>query len=127
MSDYSDTEKILTELYQGYETALMSNDAETLIGYFWKSQKTVRYGVTENLYGSDEIEAFRQNRPSAGLARTVERMEVTALDERTGYINLEFSRTVNGTKKLGRQSQFWRKFDDVGWKVVSAHVSLMVV
>jgi hypothetical protein len=36
---------------------------------FWASPYAMRYGVTENLYGTDEIEAFRKARPAVGLAR----------------------------------------------------------
>mmetsp|Transcript_87198 Transcript_87198/g.151698 ORF Transcript_87198/g.151698 Transcript_87198/m.151698 type:complete len:141 (-) Transcript_87198:185-607(-) len=115
----------LREIYDGYEDALVNNHADKLIEYFWKSPKTVRYGATENLYGSEEIDAFRRARPSAGLARTVTRLEVAALDGVTGSVNLEFARDMPDGPRLGRQSQFWRKFPDVGWKVVSAHVSLL--
>lgn len=125
MSNLALVETEIRELYQGYETALVTNDAATLVDYFWKSSKTVRYGATENLYGSEEIVAFRQGRPSAGLARDVTRCEVVALDAVTGYVNIEFERRVNGQIKYGRQSQFWRKFDEIGWKVVSAHVSFL--
>jgi hypothetical protein len=36
-------------------------------------------------------------------------------------INLEFK--VRGQNRIGRQSQTWVRFPDLGWKVVSAHVS----
>ena len=41
-----------------------------------------------------------------------------------GVVTLEFVRNSAGLRRHGRQSQFWRKFDD-GWKIVSAHVSFM--
>jgi Protein of unknown function (DUF3225) len=34
---------------------------------FWNDPRTIRYGATENLYGYEEIEAFRAVRPSVGL------------------------------------------------------------
>jgi hypothetical protein len=36
-------------------------------------------------------------------------------------VNLEFK--VRGKDLVGRQSQTWVRFPDVGWKVVAAHVS----
>jgi hypothetical protein len=36
-------------------------------------------------------------------------------------VNLEFK--VRGLDLIGRQSQTWVRFPDVGWKVISAHVS----
>ena len=53
-----------------YETALMANDVEALQGLFWDSAHTIRYGIGENLYGFDEIGAFRAARSPVGLART---------------------------------------------------------
>jgi hypothetical protein len=38
-----------------YETALVSNDVATLQALFWHSARTIRHGIGENLYGSDEI------------------------------------------------------------------------
>ena len=48
-----------------YERALVTNDIAELDGLFWKSPHTLRYGATENLYGYDEIAAFRGRRPAA--------------------------------------------------------------
>ena len=47
-----------------YEAALTSNDVATLNALFWDSPHTIRYGVGENLYGADEIAAFRGGRAS---------------------------------------------------------------
>src|SRR4029077_12961317 len=40
----------------------------------------------------------------------------------TAIVNLEFRRQVNG--RHGRQTQFWRRMEK-GWKIVSAHASIM--
>ncbi|MFP4542122.1 MAG: AtzH-like domain-containing protein [Opitutales bacterium] len=115
----------LTAACDAYEVALVTNDVETLIGHFWDSSQTVRYGATENLYGAEQIRAFRQERPSKGLARDVVRREIVLLDPITGYCNLEFTRAIADGTRHGRQTQFWRKFPGLGWKVVSAHVSFL--
>ena len=57
--------------FDRYEQALVSNDVQVLDQLFWRSPHTIRYGATENLYGYDEIQAFRAARPSQGLARTL--------------------------------------------------------
>ena len=69
----------LEALYPKYEAALMANDAETLIRMFWASPQAMRFGVAENLYGIEEIDAFRKGRSSANLARTVRRLDVCLL------------------------------------------------
>ena len=54
-----------------YETALVTNDVTTLQQLFWRSEHTIRYGIAENLYGSEEISAFRAARLPIGLARRI--------------------------------------------------------
>ena len=112
----------LQALYPKYEAALMSNDAETLTKMFWASPQAMRFGIAENLYGIDEIEAFRKARPAVNLARTVRRLDIVAFGNDFGSVTLEFERVVNGRTISGRQSQVWVRFPE-GWRIVSAHVS----
>ena len=105
-----------------YEQALVSNDVNVLDELFWRSPHTLRYGASENLYGYDEIQAFRAARPSQGLARAVPRRVITTYGRDFATCNLEFQRE-NSTRP-GRQSQTWMRTVD-GWRVVAAHVSLM--
>lgn len=114
----------LQALYPKYETALVTNDVETLTRMFWASPHVMRFGVTENLYGIDEIEAFRKGRSPANLARTVRRLDIVTFGKDFGSITLEFERTVNGKTTLGRQSQVWVRFSE-GWRIVAAHVSVL--
>ncbi|WP_228392609.1 oxalurate catabolism protein HpxZ [Pseudomonas helleri] len=108
--------------FEAYEAALVSNDVSVLDELFFNSPFTLRYGATENLYGYEAIKAFRANRPSTGLARKVLRTEVTTYGHDMATTNLEFQRT--GSTSIGRQSQTWLRTDQ-GWRVVSAHVSVM--
>jgi hypothetical protein len=112
----------VTAAFDRYETALVANDVAVLDELFWKSPTTLRYGPGENLYGHDEIAAFRAARPSAGLARTVTRKVITTYGPATATANIEFVR--DGNPRIGRQSQTWMKMPD-GWRIVAAHVSLM--
>jgi hypothetical protein len=112
----------LQALYPKYEAALVTNDAETLTKMFWASPYAMRFGITENLYGIDEIEAFRKSRSPVNLARTVRRLDIVAFGSDFGSITLEFERAVNGRTVSGRQSQVWVRFPE-GWRIVSAHVS----
>lgn len=117
--------EVLAELesaFNEYEKAFVANDIATLDQLFWNSPHTLRYGAAENLYGYDEIKAFRSGRPSNNLARTILRKSLVTIGTDFGVANMEFSRAT--TNRIGRQSQTWVRFPD-GWKVVSAHVSLM--
>jgi hypothetical protein len=113
----------ITLQFARYEQALVSNDLAVLDELFWDSPHTLRYGAGENLYGMDEIKAFRAARPSKGLDRTVLRTHITTFGDDFATTQIEFQRP--GAERIGRQTQAWVRLPE-GWRVVSAHVSLMV-
>lgn len=112
----------VTAAFARYETALVNNQVEVLDELFWNSPHTLRYGAGENLYGYDAIRAFRAGRSPQGLARRVLRTAITTYGRDFATTNIEFQR--DGSDRIGRQSQTWMRTPD-GWRVVSAHVSLM--
>lgn len=112
----------MTAAFMRYEKALTSNDVAVLDELFLNSPLTMRYGVTENLHSYDEIMAFRANRPSVGLEREIYNTRITTYGRDFATANTEFRR-VNSAK-TGRQSQTWIRTPE-GWRVVSAHVSLL--
>ena len=119
--------KIVAELatiYPQYETALVTNDAETLTRMFWASAHVTRFGITENLHGIEEIAAFRKSRPPVNLARDVRRVDIVTFGQDFGTITVEFERSVNGKILSGRQTQVWVRLLE-GWRIVSAHVSIL--
>lgn len=109
-------------VFARYEDALVNNRVAVLDELFWRSPHTVRYGTGENLYGFDEIAAFRAARPSAGLARTLTRTVITTYGRDLATAMTEFRR--DGQSTIGRQSQTWARLPE-GWRVVAAHVSLI--
>lgn len=117
--------EVLTEVtaaFERYEDALVNNKVAVLDELFWDSPHTLRYGATENLYGHDQIRAFRAGRPPAGLARRLLRTVITTYGDSFATANVEFQR--ENTTRPGRQSQTWIK-TPAGWRVVAAHVSLL--
>lgn len=112
----------VTAAFDRYEKALTGNDVRVLDELFWVSPHTLRYGVGENLYGSDAIRAFRASRPAAGLERDLLRTVITTYGRDVGTANVEFRRRDSAA--TGRQSQTWMRMPE-GWRVVSAHVSLL--
>ena len=108
--------------FERYERALVEKDVEVLDDTFWESPYTIRYALHENGYGFEEIHAHRVRRPPGpGLKERRRRLEILTLGRDLATVNLEFE--VRGRELVGRQSQTWVRFPDVGWKVVSAHVS----
>lgn len=114
----------VTAAFQRYETALTTNDVETLDALFWVSPHTIRYGITENLYGFDEIAAFRAGRSPVGLMRTIDRTVITTYGRDMATASTLFYRE-SAPGKVGRQMQTWMRTPE-GWRVVAAHVSFLV-
>ena len=112
----------VTAAFARYEAALVGNDVATLDELFWDSPHTLRYGAGENLYGIAAIRAYRSARPATGLARAILRTQITTYGDSFAATHVEFQRV--GSERLGRQTQAWVKLPQ-GWRVVSAHVSLM--
>jgi hypothetical protein len=116
---------VVTEVqavFARYEDALVYNKVAVLDELFWQSPHTLRYGVTENLYGFDAIQAFRAGRPAQGLERSLLKTVITTYGQDFATANVEFQR--EGSSKTGRQSQTWLRTPE-GWRVVAAHVSLL--
>lgn len=117
----------LRALHLLYEDALVTNDIEVLTQMFWASPLAIRFGAGENLYGVDEIEAFRKGRPAVNLARRIVRLEIVTFGKDFGSVALEFERDAPGGGVVrGRQSQVWVRFE-AGWRIVSAHVSMLPI
>jgi Protein of unknown function (DUF3225) len=111
------------EAFERYEKALVTNDVATLDTQFSKDERTIRYGVAENLYGHKEVAAFRARRPPINLMRTRSRTVITTYGRDFAVASTLFHReSLPG--KVGRQMQSWVRFED-GWRVVAAHVSII--
>jgi hypothetical protein len=109
--------------FDAYEKALITNDLDVLNSIFRAGPQTIRYGIGENLYGYDEIKAFRGARAPVGLMRSTSRTVITTYGRDHAVASTLFRReTMPG--KVGRQMQTWVRFPD-GWHVVAAHVSLI--
>ena len=109
-------------LFVRYERALIDKNVDVLYDTFWRSPHTIRYAMNEHGYGFDEIHAHRVARPPGpGTKERRIRLEILTLGRDLATVNLEFK--VRGKDQVGRQSQTWVRFPDVGWKVISAHVS----
>ena len=112
------------ELFERYEQALIDKNVEVLDATFWNSPHTIRYAFHENGYGFAEIHAHRVARPPGpGTKEKRIRLEILTLGRDLATVNLEFK--VRGKDLIGRQSQTWVRFPELGWKVVSAHVSTL--
>jgi hypothetical protein len=109
--------------FDAYERALVANDVEALDAMFRNDPRTIRFGGTENLFGYDEIKAFRAARSPLGLARTLSSTTITTYGRNLAVASTLFRRS-SMPDKVGRQMQTWVRFPE-GWRVVAAHVSVI--
>ena len=121
--DLPDVLAEVTAQFARYEQALVSNDVAVLNELFHRDARTLRYGIGENLYGYDEVTAFRAARSPVGLMRRTARTVITAYGRDAAVASTLFYRdTAPG--KVGRQMQTWIRFPE-GWRIVAAHVSII--
>jgi hypothetical protein len=121
--DLPDVLAEMTEQFARYEKALVTNDVAVLDDLFRADNRTLRYGIGENLYGYDAIMAFRAARSPAGLMRRTAGTVITTYGRDAAVASTLFYRdTAPG--KVGRQMQTWVRFPE-GWKIVAAHVSII--
>lgn len=108
-------------VFDRYEAALMSNRNAVLDEIFWADPRTVRFGITEILFGHDAIRAFRAS-VVRYAPRTQKRIHITSFGQDFACTHLIYER-VDG-HAVGRETKIMVRFPDA-WHVVSAHVSLL--
>lgn len=109
-------------VFDRYETALQSNDIPVLEELFLDAPTTTRYGVGENLYGWSEISTFRRSGKLGAFRRTLRRTVVTTYGRDFATANTEYLR--EGEALPGRETKVLVR-TDAGWRIVSAHASLI--
>jgi hypothetical protein len=104
-----------------YETALLKNDNETLLGFFLDDPSTTRYGVADAQHGYDEVAAFRGRQ--LPFDRTLVGRVITTYGDDYAVASTQFLRD-DLPGQIGRQTQVWVRTEG-GWKVAAAHVSMI--
>jgi hypothetical protein len=117
----------VTHLHEAYEKALLNNDVSALGNFFWDSPNVVRFGVNEQLYGTEALAEYRRTSTPVFTDRRLIRRSVLAIGSNVASVMSEFEQKVFGQPRHNRQSQTWVNFPDIGWKIVSAHVSNALV
>ena len=111
----------VTQAFNRYEKALVTNDIPTLNELFWNTPHTIRFGLAEQSYGHDAIAGVRAARDPKDLMRTLARIVITTYGKDFATASCEYRRDDSG--RFGRQMQTWLRTDE-GWRVVAAHVTL---
>ena len=105
-------------LFAAYNRALIENDIAALNGFFHDSPFTVRFGNSENLYGLEEIAAYRAS-VTTGPSVVREHIVITTYGNDFATVA---ARNAVVAGRLGRTMQTWVRFSQ-GWRIVAAHVS----
>ena len=119
--DNPETVAEVRAVFDRYEAALMGNDTPVLDEIFWADPRTVRFGITEILFGHDAIRAYRAT-VARYAQRVQKRIHITTFGRDFACTHLIYERV--GTGAIGRETKIMARFPD-GWHVVSAHVSLL--
>ncbi|MEF8690739.1 UNVERIFIED_CONTAM: nuclear transport factor 2 family protein, partial [Comamonas sp. A-3] len=107
---------------QRHEKALMANDIDALNSFFWADPAVTRYGVCDKQLGYEALVEYRKSVPVPDFTRELINVRLTEFFDNTVIAMCEFQRT--DTDLHGFQTQTWVKLDE-GWKIVSAHVSMV--
>lgn len=113
----------ITALFDRYESALMANDLAALDAFFWPDERLTRYGIADRQWGVTELRAFRAATPAPTFTRRLEHLRVSAFGPDCAVAQVEFVRS--DTPLRGFQTQTWVRFEAQGWRIVSAHVSMI--
>src|SRR5581483_6669419 len=88
--DLPDVLAEVTVAFARYEAALVSNDIAVLNELFHRDDRTLRYGIGENLYGYEAITAFRAARSPVGLMRETAGTVITTYGRDTAVASTLF-------------------------------------
>ncbi|MDG4786966.1 DUF3225 domain-containing protein [Micromonospora sp. WMMD1102] len=106
--------------FAGYEAALVAGEVDAIVGYFWASARTVRFGVADHQIGIEEQRRWRSAQPPLPPGRRLYGTLISTFGTDTAVVNTFFD--YPGGAATGRQTQTWVRLP-VGWRIVSAHVS----
>ncbi|WP_326555511.1 oxalurate catabolism protein HpxZ [Micromonospora sp. NBC_01813] len=115
--------EVLTEVnaaFADYEQALVDNDVAAIVGWFWPSEQTVRFGIADHQYGIDEQRRWRAAQSPLPPGRRLSDVVTTTFGTDFAVVTCRFD--YPGGTVAGRQSQTWVR-GPAGWRIVSAHVS----
>jgi len=112
----------VTALFHAYERALMSNDVDALLAFFWDDPRLTRYGIADRQLGIEQMREFRRATPAPTFSRELRQLRINAFGRDMAVAQVEFLRS--DTPLRGFQSQTWVRLPQ-GWRIVAAHVSMI--
>lgn len=121
-ADHADIQADIRACFERYEQALMANDVAALNAYFWQDPRVTRYGIGDRQHGHDALVAYRQSVPAPTFTRELHEVRINTWGTDMAVVMCEFTRSDSDLR--GFQTQTWVRLPE-GWKIVSAHVSMI--
>jgi hypothetical protein len=109
----------IAQCFADYDRALLANDVDGLDRWFWNDASVIRFGTAEELYGAEQIAAYRRSSRGWVKRGPLSRTTITTFGSHAATVCVEFDDSAGH----GRQSQTWVRLSE-GWKIVGAHVSI---
>jgi nicotinamidase-related amidase len=120
VGEHLDRSAAVAKVFADYEHALIAGDVVGLTEFFWPGPEVVRFGVSDEQWGAEELLAWRIAHPTVPPGRTLSATRITTFGADTAVVITLFS--YPGRSATGRQSQTWRLMEG-RWRIVHAHVS----
>ena len=120
--DRPETVSEVAAAFTAYEAALVGDDPDGIVDFFWDSAAVVRFGVADHQVGAAEQRAWRRAQPPLPPGRTLHGTRITTFGSDTAVVTTFFR--YPGDPAEGRQTQTWVRLPE-GWRIVSAHVSVL--
>lgn len=106
--------------FAAYEAALVGDDPDRIVDFFWNSAAVVRFGVADHQVGAAPQRAWRRAQPPLPAGRTLHGTRISTFGADTAVVTTFFG--YPDSDETGRQTQTWVRLP-AGWRIVTAHVS----
>ncbi|SDT68198.1 AtzH-like domain-containing protein [Actinoplanes derwentensis] len=116
--DLPDVIAEVSEAFEAYERALVTDDVDMIIGFF--AAGAIRFGIADQQAGVEEQRRWRETQGGLPPGRRLKDTTISGYGRSTAVVTTLFG--YPGSAVLGRQSQTWVRLPE-GWRIVHAHVS----
>jgi len=114
------TEQAVRACFTAYEEALSAGDVAAMDSWFADDTRTVRFGITDEQWGAEEVRRWRSVAPRVPAGRKLGETRVDLWADNLAVVTTLFR--YPASELVGRQSQTWLR-TPAGWRVIHAHVS----
>jgi hypothetical protein len=103
--------------FEEYERALSAADVAVLTELIWNDARVIRYGITDQQHGAEQIATWRRAHPTIPAGRRRHNTQILTLNDHTAVVNTLFDypdstdpTEPSSTPIQGRQTQTWARF-----------------